>query len=110
MNKALKLHPLHTPEWVSQVLYETGCYPGSRRTGKTTAALLVAFGEAMQNPDKRIQVGDVDLLGDVPMERFKWTKQYAEDLLHKFGLAHIHLAISPGTSADKYRLTVEFRK
>lgn len=54
----MKLHPLHTVEFVAQCLQATGEYPGDRATGRSTSQALGYISSAIRNPDKPIRLID----------------------------------------------------
>lgn len=55
----MRLHPLHTPEWLFDVMRSSGEYPDtSRATGRTEALALEYVCRAMCNPYQTIDVHD----------------------------------------------------
>lgn len=54
-----RLHPLHSAEWLSQIMLDTGCYPDTERcTGRTTILALSYIVKALQSPHEVIEVRD----------------------------------------------------
>jgi hypothetical protein len=57
---AAQLHPLHTPEWVNEMLRYGMCEyeVTARRTGKSTAQALRGLGWVIDNPGRVLRVID----------------------------------------------------
>lgn len=54
-----RLHPLHTAEYLDEMVRLTGRYPDpDRRTGRTTVLALQAITQALKNPHQPITVRD----------------------------------------------------
>lgn len=56
--KLYPLHPLHSPQWVAEVVLTSGAYPGERRTGRSTAAALEYVARAIRVPGLKIALWD----------------------------------------------------
>lgn len=54
----MKLHPLHSPAFVSRHVLCHGEYPGVRCTGRSTAQALRLLAEAIQQPGVTIKITD----------------------------------------------------
>lgn len=54
-----RLHPLHTPALLNQMVLSSGCYADvSRCTGRSTALALRLIAEAIENPGKAVPLRD----------------------------------------------------
>lgn len=81
-----KLHPLHDPKWVAEIIASTGQYPGSRGTGRTTALALEAIAQAIRNPGKVVEVCDHS--GHLP----KYAATVVIGIVRSLGLRHMHIS------------------
>lgn len=54
-----RLNPLHTPEWLHNMVLCTGCYADpDRMTGRSTALALELVAKAIKNPHTWVEVVD----------------------------------------------------
>lgn len=81
-----KLHPLHTPEFVAECLRTSGCYPGHRRTGRTTAACLLAIAQAIKTPHKVYFIDEET----TTYAQCREILRCAQELVGRMGLEHVH--------------------
>lgn len=58
LDETTPLHPLHTPQFVSDHVLNTGRLPGMRHTGRTTALALGYITKALHNPDTEVVLLD----------------------------------------------------
>ena len=54
----MKRHPLHSMEFITNCLVVTGCYPGQRRTGRSTALALRLISESIKRPGEWLSIKD----------------------------------------------------
>ena len=77
-----QLHPLHSVEFVAQYLTATATYPGSRRTGRSTASALALLSTCIRQPYKWFLISDHH--GSVQADQH--LKNLVCDLAGKMGL------------------------
>ena len=80
----IRLHPLHSPEWVANYVLSTGQYPGPRNTGRTTILALRMIAAAMENP--RVKIQALDHFGSVASNRD--LADAAASIIRAAGLYH----------------------
>lgn len=90
-----KLHPLHTPTWVSNYVISVGQYPGSRCTGRTTAKALELIVDAMHSPGKQLRTNDHEDDHDgarpgahLSEHRAREVRIKCQEFVDKLGLKH----------------------
>lgn len=86
--RTMKLHPLHTPEWLNTHVVQTGCYPDiSRHTGRTTAHCLEVLTQAIRNPLQHVRFQDHHPTEEASV----YMANMIRDMADKLGLEHIHV-------------------
>lgn len=93
----MKLHPLHTPEWVADFIKAHGEYPGDRGTGRTTALALDVLACAIQQPGKTVKAQDHHPTPEADRELLR----IAKDMASRLGLTRLHFC--------PHMLTVTFK-
>lgn len=95
-NTGSRVHPLHTPEFICMCVADTGWYPGSRYTGRSTAQALHYIAKAIEHPFESIAI--VDHHGTRLADEH--LVMQARSLAAKMGLQHLYF--------DKHKRTVTF--
>ena len=90
-------HPLHTPEFIADVVKATGRYPGDRYTGRSTAIALRLIAEAIESPRKPIPIRDH--YGTSLADRY--LRQAMQDMVDKLDLKHMVFTDTTITFGDE---------
>lgn len=86
--RTMKLHPLHTPEWLNCQVVNTGCYPDiSRHTGRTTAHCLDVLSKAIRCPGETVRFQDHHPTTEANMH----MANKLQDMIGVLGLQHMHI-------------------
>lgn len=97
--KAKPIHPLHSIDFLADMMRNTGCYPDVERcTGRTTILALKFLTEALSNPYKPVEVRDHY---PTRASHSRLTYEIA-CMAHRLGLQHIY--------ANEQACTVTFGK